>query len=524
MRKFFAALAGAILCMMTGCGNENTEKCLFPREENAYVGDVMALSEDGGVYLNYLYETDHNGVGYHPIHSFFTRDFLSFEERGEVLAFAEDSEKQDLAVGTGSFIKDDQGRYHCFYTGHNDYYDTYGLDKECVMHAVSKDNKTYTKNYEDIIHAPSGYSTVDFRDPQIVKRPDGYIMLVGARKEAEDTSAVIWYESQDLYSWVFKGDFYTSDELYFMECPDVFELGGKYYMVFCWNNVVYYRIADSFWGPWEKPEIDTFDGNGFYAAKTCEYEGKRYLIGFLDRKKRENDSLMYTWAGNVLIYELRQLPDGTLGVCMPEKYNDYFDKEILPCTAVGEGLDKDGLTSEVPDGGAGKERQTSVADSGEDGNGGQTSATKDGGAGKEDQTSAAEIGAAGNGDQTSAAESGELDFGKVPETCHLSLDLSMKDEGVMNLWFTNAETDEEYRISIDNKKDLIEYNAFPNCQPMKLESGKAVKVDVVVEKDIVVVYVDGIKALSNRVYCAVGGSYRLEVKDAAAENVRICGR
>lgn len=510
MKKIFAALAGVVLFMTAGCGSEKMEKCLFPRAEDSYVGDVMALSEDGGVYLNYLYETDHNGVGYHPIHSFFTRDFLSFEERGEVLAFAEDSEKQDLAVGTGSFIKDDQGMYHCFYTGHNDYYDTYGLDKECVMHAVSKDNKTYTKNYEDIIHAPSSYSTVDFRDPQIIRRPDGFVMLVGARKEKEDTSAVICYESQDLDSWVFKGDFYTSDELYFMECPDVFELGGKYYMVFSWNNVVYYRIADSFWGPWEKPEIDTFDGNGFYAAKTCEYEGKRYLIGFLDRKKRENDSLMYTWAGNVLIYELRQLPDGTLGVCMPEKYNDYFDKEILSCTAVCEGMDKEALTSAVPDGGSGKERQTSASESGADSNGNQTSATKDGGSGKEVQLS--------------AADSGELDFGNVPEACHLSLDLLMQDEGVINLWFTNTETGEEYRISIDNKKDLIEYNAFPNCQPIKLESGKAVKVDVVVEKDIVVVYVDGIKALSNRVYCAVGGSYRLEVKDAAAEAVRICGR
>ena len=65
--------------------------------------------------LNYLYETDHNGVGYHPI--------------------------------------------HCFYTGHNDYYDTYGLDKECVLHATSKDNKSFTKDYDNIIHAPKGYST-----------------------------------------------------------------------------------------------------------------------------------------------------------------------------------------------------------------------------------------------------------------------------------------------------------------------------------------------------------------------------
>ena len=440
--------------MMTGCANGKQNETLFPRAEESYVGDVMALSEENGVYLNYLYETEQNGVGYHPIHSFYTKDFLKFEDKGEVLPFAEDSELQDLAVGTGSFIKDEKGKYHCFYTGHNDYYDTYQLDKECVMHAVSDNHKNYKKDYENIIHAPEGYSTTDFRDPQVYKVDDGYLMLVGARKEAEEESAIIYYESQDLENWTFKGDFYTSKDLYFMECPDVFKLGEKYYLVFSWNNVVYYRTADDFFGPWEKPEIDTFDGNGFYAAKTCEYKGKRYLIGFLDRKKREKDSLMYTWAGSVLIYEIRQLQDGTLGVCMPEQYNEYFKKELL----------------------------------------------------------------------SEATADGSLDLGKVPETCHMSFDLTMQEEGRMDLHFANSETGEEYKITVDNKEDNISYNAFPNYQAMTLDADKAYKIDVVVEKDIVVIYVDGVKALSNRIYSAVGADWKLELTSAKADNVKINGK
>ncbi|MBQ2609740.1 MAG: glycoside hydrolase family 32, partial [Butyrivibrio sp.] len=141
-------------------------ECLFPRTEDSYVGDVMALSTEKGVYLNYLYETDNNGVGYHPIHQFYTGNFVSFEDRGQVLAYSEEMEAPDLAVGTGSFIIDDAGTYHCFYTGHNGYYEEYGLDKECLMHATSKDNKTYDKDSDNIIHAPEGYSTEDFRDPQ----------------------------------------------------------------------------------------------------------------------------------------------------------------------------------------------------------------------------------------------------------------------------------------------------------------------------------------------------------------------
>ena len=451
MKKKTIALVCTLLTMLTGCGEKNMNETLFPRAEDAYVGDVMALSDDKGVYLNYLYETDHNGVGYHPLHSFYTRDFLAFEDKGEILPFAEDSEVQDLAIGTGSFIRDDKGRYHVFYTGHNDYYDTYGLDKECVMHAAGSRIDNYKKDYGNIIHAPEGYSTTDFRDPQVYKMNDGYLMLVGARKEDEGVSAIVYYESPDLENWTFKGDFYTDSDLYFMECPDVFELDGKYYMVFSWNNVVYYRVADSFFGPWEKPEIDTFDGNGFYAAKTTEFKGKRYLIGFIDRKKRENDILGYTWAGSVLVYELRQLQDGTLGVCMPEQYNDYFGKEILSEAMAGD----------------------------------------------------------------------ELDLGEVPETAHLSLNLTMEDQGRLDITFANQKSGEEYSISVDNDKDLISYNAFPNFQAMKLESGEEYKVDVVVEKDIVVIYVDGVKALSNRVYSAVGADWKLKTSSAEAKDVRI---
>lgn len=451
MKNKTIVMAAMLTCLLSGCTGKNEMNTLFPRAEDSYVGDVMALSGEDGVYLNYLYETDHNGVGYHPIHQFYTKDFLTFEDRGEVLPFATDSELQDLAVGTGSFIKDDNGQYHCFYTGHNDYYDTYGLDKECIMHAVSGDNKKFTKNYEEIIHAPEGYSTTDFRDPQVYRMDDGYMMLVGARKEQEGMSAIVYYESQDLVNWTFKGDFYTSSELYFMECPDVFKLGDKYYLTFSWNNVVYYRMADSLFGPWEKEEIDTFDGDGFYAAKTCEYEGKRYLIGFLDRKKREKDNLKYTWAGSVLVYELRQLPDGTLGACMPEQYNGYFNKELL---------NKDLVDS-------------------------------------------------------------TLELGKVPETCHLSFDLRMKEGGLAELKFSNATSGEEYTISLDEQDDNISFNAFPNNQPMKFEGGQQYHIDVVVEKDIVVVYADGKKALSNRIYSAVSADWSLQMTMAEAENVVI---
>ena len=40
---------------------------LYPTSENAWVGDVMPMADENGLQVYYLYDTEHNGAGYHPI-------------------------------------------------------------------------------------------------------------------------------------------------------------------------------------------------------------------------------------------------------------------------------------------------------------------------------------------------------------------------------------------------------------------------------------------------------------------------
>ena len=48
---------------------------LYPAPENAYVGDTMPfVTEDGTLEIYYLYDTDRNGQGYHPIYKYTTKD------------------------------------------------------------------------------------------------------------------------------------------------------------------------------------------------------------------------------------------------------------------------------------------------------------------------------------------------------------------------------------------------------------------------------------------------------------------
>ena len=56
---------------------EAVDYSLYPAPEGGYVGDVMPfVTEDNELELYYLYDTDHNGQGYHPIYKYSTDDLV----------------------------------------------------------------------------------------------------------------------------------------------------------------------------------------------------------------------------------------------------------------------------------------------------------------------------------------------------------------------------------------------------------------------------------------------------------------
>ena len=79
---------------------------LYPAPEGAYVGDTMPfVTEDGTLELYYLYDTDHNGQGYHPVYKYSTSNLYEYEDHGKVLDFGLMSDP-DPAIGTGSVMKE----------------------------------------------------------------------------------------------------------------------------------------------------------------------------------------------------------------------------------------------------------------------------------------------------------------------------------------------------------------------------------------------------------------------------------
>ena len=56
-----------------------------------------------------------------------------------------------------------------------------------------------------------------------------------------------------------------------------------------------------------------FDGREYYAAKSVTDGKKRYMVGWESIRENCRDSGRHLWGGNILVHELVQREDGTLG-------------------------------------------------------------------------------------------------------------------------------------------------------------------------------------------------------------------
>ena len=468
---------------------EPVEYHLYPAPEGAYVGDTMPFeTEDGTLELYYLYDTDHNGQGYHPIYKYSTKNLYEYEDEGLTLNYGLMSEP-DPAIGTGSVLRGQDGLYHLFYTGHNDTGNG-GKGKECVMHAFSTDRETWTKLPEDTFYSPEGYSKDDFRDPEVfwVEEEKCYWMLIAARNDSLG-GVVARYTSYDLKHWEFMGPLYAPMQQYMLECPDLFRMGDKYYLTYSWDCVTYYAMSESLNGPFTAPPDNVLDGTGFvfYAAKTAELNGTRYLCGWLGRAALSIDSPFYQWAGNVLNHQLVQLEDGRLGVCAPESFAEYF-------------------TAERPFSTEGIEGTVGIY--------GNTIALT----GQEDSCAIA-------------------DMGIRDPTMTLECDVTLEEDGCAGFVFGDSEEEDYTALCLDAERGVLHYEGYTIDELTRTDPAVYTGLDfsadsvhhvtMVCENEIVVLYVDDRKALSSRISHSINGAHIGVFADCRAEfsniSIRIPG-
>ncbi|MDD3322373.1 MAG: glycoside hydrolase family 32 protein [Paludibacter sp.] len=306
------------------------------KPQSGYVGDPMPYynADDNSYYIFFLQDWRNGAPTDHPIYSTKTTDYATFQGFSQVIPTGV-AGSQETMLGTGSFIKDASGKMYGFYTGHNG--SLYPAEK--VMLATSTDMRTFIKVPSFTFEAPDGYDKNNFRDPCVYYDPtrSAYVMLVSTIKNGKGTLAR--YTSGDLMNWSLISpltDFNSDTDI--LECPDIFQIGNKWYLVFSRINrdqhrKTFYRIADSPDGPWKICEDasghhETFDGLYLYAAKTASDGNTRYLSGWCSTGQTVNGKNELDWAGSLITHKLVQQPNGCLYPAIPEAVDNKFNKVL----------------------------------------------------------------------------------------------------------------------------------------------------------------------------------------------------
>jgi len=164
-----------------------------------------------------------------------TRDFLHWERLP--VAMAPDMEYDKNGCFSGSAIELPDGRQLLMYTGVRQIREENGelQDRQTQCLAIG-DGVNYQKySLNPVISAkdlPEGGSCCDFRDPKLWREGETYYAVVGNRP-ADESGAVLLYESKDGFTWKYDGVLAACHNQYgrMWECPDFFPLDGKHVLL-----------------------------------------------------------------------------------------------------------------------------------------------------------------------------------------------------------------------------------------------------------------------------------------------------
>lgn len=321
-------------------------KRVFYKPKDGWVGDLIPFSHNGKFYLFYLHDQrkgkteDDYGFGT-SWNLLITEDGTEIEDVGVILPPGGINDV-DLSCYTGSVLQGPDGKFHLFYTAQNrdnPKFHRDGIPLQYVMQATSDDLIHWEKHYNTVFGADeSRYEVYDWRDPYVCySEAEGcYHMLLAARQVGASQKCggcIALCKSQDLWHWQVCDPFYDPRAYLTHECPDLFQMGNWWYLVystFSERFVTHYRMSRSPEGPWTAPPEDSFDGRGFYAAKTAERNGERWAFAWVPTKRGDNDFGQWEWGGTLVMHKLCQQPDGRLFSSIPPGIHSAFKEEEPP--------------------------------------------------------------------------------------------------------------------------------------------------------------------------------------------------
>lgn len=180
--------------------------------------------------------------------------------------------------------------------------------------AFSNDGVQFTKYDGNPVLKVTPNNSPDFRDPKVWKHGEHWYAIIGSKTD-DETGRVLLYRSLDMINWEFLqilGES-TGEMGYMWECPDLFELNGKF--VFLWSPQGLAPQGDRFKNIYQTGYIignfnyETFEfvpetefkeldfGHDFYASQTMEKDGKRYQVAWFNMWEKTHPEAVDGWAG-----------------------------------------------------------------------------------------------------------------------------------------------------------------------------------------------------------------------------------
>ena len=153
-------------------------------------------------------------------------------------ALAPDEEYDKGGCFSGSAIELDDGRQLLMYTAVDQETLEDGSKRDIQTQAVAVgDGRDYVKYEKNPVltekDLPEGASKVDFRDPKIWKGKDGNFYCVIGSRPADGSGQILLYRSENGFDWEFVSILAENKKRFgkMWECPDFFELDGKYVLL-----------------------------------------------------------------------------------------------------------------------------------------------------------------------------------------------------------------------------------------------------------------------------------------------------
>ena len=246
-------------------------------------------------------------------------------------ALAPDTEHDKDGCFSGSAVDLDDGRQLLMYTGVIRTEDPrFSRQVQCI--AVEQ-NGEYVK-YEgnpvlDETDLPEGCSPYDFRDPKLFRKPDGMFGCLTVGRKADGNGMLLYYSSPDGFNWSFNRILTDNDGTFgrLWECPDYFELDGKYVFLvspmdmvqndtfFCGNSTVCMIGSRAEDGNFIRETAYPIDcGLDFYATQTLPApDGRRLMVAWMANWDSITDTGEHMkWTGSITLPRELHVKDGRL--------------------------------------------------------------------------------------------------------------------------------------------------------------------------------------------------------------------